>query len=115
MHWDITGTVYNNQYSAFNFDYIEANTVYGISFWGFWYNNATAPYNAGDSFVYLPEDASIPAYGINYTAGWYFGNRSNPAQLVQISPPTITIGSGEDLYNQAFITWLHDNATLVNN
>ena len=111
LRWNVSGSVYNNQYSAYYYDYIGAASLYGIPFWSFWYQDVTSPYTSGDAFIYIPEDASIPAYNIDYSAGWYFGNRNNPTQLVQMSPPTLTLVNGEDLYNPSFADWLHSNAT----
>ncbi len=111
MEWDVTGTIYSNQYSAYHFDLIDTNLDYGVPIWSFYYYDTTAPYEAWDGFIYLPEDLNIPESGIDYTAGWYFGNGQRPAQYVQVSPPTITLQGGEDLYNPAFISWLRENAT----
>ena len=111
LRWDVAGTVYNEQYTAYSFGSIDTNTDYGVPIWSFYYSNIEAPYTNGDGFVYLPEDLNIPEYGINYTAGWHFGNTHSPTQFVRVSPPTITLQGGEDLYNPAFISWLRENAT----
>ena len=111
LRWDVAGTVYNEQYTAYSFGSIDTNTDYGVPIWSFYYSSIEVPYTNGDGFVYLPEDLTIPEYSINYTAGWYFGNTQNPTQYVQTSPPTVVFGGGEDLYNAAFITWLRENAS----
>jgi hypothetical protein len=111
MELDVTGTIYNNQYTAYHFDYIDTNTDYGTSIWAMFYYNIAEPYEFYDGFIYISEDLSIPENGINYSDGWYFGNGQRLAEYVQVSPPTITLQSGEDLYNPAFISWLRENAS----
>jgi hypothetical protein len=111
MRWDVSGSIYSNSYTAYHFDYIIASTAYGVPYWTFYYYDATEPYTAGDGFIYLPEGAVIPEYNIDYPIGWGFGNINNPTQFSQVSPPTITLQGGEDLYNPAFMSWLRENAT----
>ncbi|MBQ9484588.1 hypothetical protein IJU85_00575 [Candidatus Saccharibacteria bacterium] len=111
MEWDVNGSIYSNIYTAYHFDSVIASTAYGVPYWTFYYHDATEPYTAGDGFIYLPEGAVIPEYNIDYPIGWGFGNINNPTQFSQVSPPTITLQGGEDLYNPAFISWLRENAT----
>lgn len=111
MQWDVSGSVYSNQYTAYHFDDIDTNTDYGVPIWAMFYSEATAPYEFYDGFVYISEDLSIPEYEIDYRDGWYFGNGQRLAEYIQVSPPTITLEGGDDLYNPAFISWLRENAT----
>ena len=110
MYWDVGGMIYSNQYTAYHFDSIDTNTDYGVPIWSFYYYQVTEPYTIWDGFIYLSEDLNIPEQGINYGAGWYFGNAQNPTGYTRVSPPTITLEDGEDLYNPAFTAWLHQNA-----
>lgn len=88
--------------SAAGYDSLILTTYYNSN------ENLGEGYNAGDGFVYLPVAADVPAYGIHYDAGWYFGNDQDIFSLVPIDPPSVTVSGGTDA--SAFSDWLQTAA-----
>ena len=109
MAWDVSGAVYNAQHTPYSFSGIATINDYGVPIWTFYYTDIDDPYEMGDGFVYITEDLVISEYGIDYDAGWYFGNSRNLTQYVSVPPPTISLEGGNDLYDADFNKWLIEN------
>ena len=104
---NISGKVWNNEYTYYSFKYFDAEPVYDYRIFSFYYPSIETPYNIGDGFVYIPENE------LGFQKGWNFGNTQDYSTYHLTSTPTVFFLGGSDSTNTELIAWLETNATRI--